>query len=168
MRRHRFQRSFSRQGATCSTTPPIRSSYRADRTILLEVDNPFHSEARDAIAPFAEVAKSPEPIHTYRLRPLSLWYAAAAGMPGSARFDALEPLSQKFPLPSNVPADLREETGGPLWQSAPLSEKTANSGWLRRIARCSKSWHASAACATTWANVSTRPASASKTVTGVF
>ena len=65
------------------------------------------AEARDAIAPFAELEKSPEHIHTYRLTPLSLWNAAAAGMPADAMIEALERFS-KFPLPSNVPADLRE------------------------------------------------------------
>ena len=80
---------------------------QGDRTILLEVDNPLHAEARDAIAPFAELEKSPEHIHTYRLTPLSLWNAAAAGMSAEAMAVALEKYS-KFPIPSNVPADLRE------------------------------------------------------------
>ncbi|MFM7113132.1 MAG: helicase-associated domain-containing protein, partial [Planctomycetota bacterium] len=53
---------------------------QGDRTILLEVDNPRYEPARDAIAPFAELVKSPEHIHTYRLTPLSLWNAAAAGL----------------------------------------------------------------------------------------
>src|SRR5271170_2432723 len=79
----------------------------ADRTVLVEVDNPLYAEARDAIAPFAELEKSPEHIHTYRLTPLSLWNAAAAGMPADAMIEALENFS-KFPLPTNVPADLRE------------------------------------------------------------
>ncbi len=80
---------------------------QGDRTILLEVDNPLHAEARDAIAPFAELEKSPEHIHTYRLTPLSLWNAAAAGMSAEAMADALAKYS-KFPIPANVPADLRE------------------------------------------------------------
>jgi DNA excision repair protein ERCC-3 len=80
---------------------------QGDRTILLEVDNPLYAEARDAIAPFAELEKSPEHIHTYRLSPLSLWNAAAAGMSAGAMIAALETYS-KFPVPSNVPADLRE------------------------------------------------------------
>jgi DNA excision repair protein ERCC-3 len=80
---------------------------QGDRTILLEVDNPLHAEARDAIAPFAELEKSPEHIHTYRLTPLSLWNAAAAGMSAAAMAAALEKYS-KFPVPSNVPADLHE------------------------------------------------------------
>src|SRR5580700_6476572 len=80
---------------------------QGDRTILLEVDNPLHAEARDAIAPFAELEKSPEHIHTYRLTPLSLWNAAAAGMSAESMAEALAKYS-KFPIPPNVPADLRE------------------------------------------------------------
>jgi DNA excision repair protein ERCC-3 len=80
---------------------------QGDRTILLEVDNPLHAEARDAIAPFAELEKSPEHIHTYRLTPLSLWNAAAAGMSAEAMIEALETYS-KFPIPGNLPPDLRE------------------------------------------------------------
>jgi DNA excision repair protein ERCC-3 len=80
---------------------------QGDRTILLEVDNPLYAVARDAIAPFAELEKSPEHIHTYRLTPLSLWNAAAAGMTALAMTAALEKYA-KFPVPANVPADLRE------------------------------------------------------------
>jgi DNA excision repair protein ERCC-3 len=80
---------------------------QGDRTILLEVDNPLHADARDAIAPFAELEKSPEHIHTYRLTPLSLWNAAAAGMPAGAMIAALEAYS-KFPLPANIPPDISE------------------------------------------------------------
>ena len=80
---------------------------QGDRTVLLEVDNPLHAEARDAIAPFAELEKSPEHIHTYRLTPLSLWNAAAAGMSADEMLDALSTFS-KFPLPPNLLTDLRE------------------------------------------------------------
>src|SRR4051812_3862616 len=83
---------------------------QGDRTVLLEVDNPSHAEARDAIAPFAELEKSPEHIHTYRLTPLSLWNAAAAGISADAMVDALSKYS-KFPLPPSLPADLRELVG---------------------------------------------------------
>ncbi|MBV8231695.1 MAG: helicase-associated domain-containing protein, partial [Planctomycetaceae bacterium] len=83
---------------------------QGDRTILLEVDNPLHAEARDAIAPFAELEKSPEHIHTYRLTPLSLWNAAAAGISADEMIDALGMYS-KFPLPPNLPVDLRELVG---------------------------------------------------------
>jgi len=80
---------------------------QGDRTILLEVDNPLHADARDAIAPFAELEKSPEHIHTYRLSPLSLWNAAAAGITAAAMVESLSAYS-KFPLPPNLPTDLRE------------------------------------------------------------
>src|SRR5262245_40708247 len=83
---------------------------QGDRTVLLEVDNPLYAEARDALAPFAELEKSPEHIHTYRLTPLSLWNAAAAGMSAEAMIDALATYS-KFPLPPNLPVDLRELVG---------------------------------------------------------
>jgi len=83
---------------------------QGDRTILLEVDNPLHAEARDTIAPFAELEKSPEHIHTYRLTPLSLWNAAAAGADADEMIAGLETYS-KFPLPPNLPADLRELVG---------------------------------------------------------
>ena len=83
---------------------------QGDRTVLLEVDNPLHADARDAIAPFAELEKSPEHIHTYRLTPLSLWNAAAAGMSAEQMVEALTTFS-KFPLPPNLPTDLRELVG---------------------------------------------------------
>ncbi len=80
---------------------------QGDRSLLMEVDNPKHPAARDAIAPFAELEKSPEHIHTYRLSDLSLWNAAAAGMSADEMIAALETFS-KFPLPSNIPIDIRE------------------------------------------------------------
>jgi DNA excision repair protein ERCC-3 len=80
---------------------------QGDRTILVEVDNPLYAEARDALAPFAELEKSPEHIHTYRLTPLSLWNAAAAGMSAAEMIDVLGKYS-KFPLPTNIAADLSE------------------------------------------------------------
>ncbi|MDX2035107.1 MAG: helicase-associated domain-containing protein [Isosphaeraceae bacterium] len=80
---------------------------QGDKTVLLEVDNPLYPEARDALAPFAELEKSPEHIHTYRLSPLSLWNAAAAGMDAESMIDALRTYS-KFPIPANLPVDLRE------------------------------------------------------------
>jgi DNA excision repair protein ERCC-3 len=80
---------------------------QGDRSVLVEVDNPRYAEARDALAPFAELEKSPEHIHTYRLTPLSLWNAAAAGMSAQAMLDVLGRYS-KFPLPSNLAPDIAE------------------------------------------------------------
>jgi DNA excision repair protein ERCC-3 len=80
---------------------------QADRSILVEVDNPKYAEARDALAPFAELEKSPEHIHTYRLSPLSLWNAAAAGLSAQAMIDTLSRYS-KFPLPVNLAPDITD------------------------------------------------------------
>ncbi len=80
---------------------------QGDRTVLVEVDNPRYAEARDALAPFAELEKSPEHIHTYRLTNLSLWNAAAAGMSAAQMVDVLARYS-KFPLPGNLGVDLAE------------------------------------------------------------
>ena len=80
---------------------------QSDRTILLEVDHPQHAEARDALAQFAELEKSPEHIHTYRLSPLSLWNAAAGGMNAEAILELLTAYS-KYPVPNNIVVDIRE------------------------------------------------------------
>jgi DNA excision repair protein ERCC-3 len=80
---------------------------QSDRTILLEVDHELHAEARDALAQFAELEKSPEHIHTYRLSPLSLWNAAAGGMDAQEVLDLLNDYT-KYPIPSNVAVDIRE------------------------------------------------------------
>ncbi len=80
---------------------------QSDRTILLEVDHPLHAEARDALAQFAELEKSPEHIHTYRLSPLSLWNAAAGGMSAQSVLELLEQYS-KYTIPPNISVDIRE------------------------------------------------------------
>src|SRR6266700_6292310 len=80
---------------------------QSDKTILLEVDHPQHAEARDALAQFAELEKSPEHIHTYRLSPLSLWNAAAGGMNASMILELLTRYS-KYDIPSNIVFDIRE------------------------------------------------------------
>ncbi|QDU60534.1 Type III restriction enzyme, res subunit [Planctomycetes bacterium Pan216] len=80
---------------------------QSDRTILVEVDNEKYQAARDALAPFAELEKSPEHIHTYRLTDLSLWNAAAAGMTAQEMIEVLDQNS-KFPLPANIGADIED------------------------------------------------------------
>lgn len=80
---------------------------QSDRSILVEVDNPKYAEARDALAPFAELEKSPEHIHTYRVTPLSLWNAAAAGLSADQMLDVLAKYS-KFALPANLQPDIEE------------------------------------------------------------
>ena len=80
---------------------------QSDRSILVEVDNPRYPAARDALAPFAELEKSPEHIHTYRITNLSLWNAAAAGITAEQMLDSLRQFA-KFPLPTNLRPDLEE------------------------------------------------------------
>jgi len=80
---------------------------QSDRSVLVEVDNPKYAEARDALAPFAELEKSPEHIHTYRISNLSLWNAAAAGFTAEQMIAVLNRYT-KFPVPANLPADVAE------------------------------------------------------------
>ena len=80
---------------------------QSDGTLLLDVHAGGFEAARSAISPFAELEKSPEHIHTYRLSPLSLWNAASAGLDGDAIASALAGHS-RFPVPGNVLAGIRE------------------------------------------------------------
>ena len=80
---------------------------QSDRTVLLEVENPLYEDARDELNGFAELLKSPEHIHTYRISPLSLWNAAAAGMTAVHIINALEHFS-KYDVPENIKFDIIE------------------------------------------------------------
>jgi DNA excision repair protein ERCC-3 len=83
---------------------------QSDRSILLEVDHPEAEAARAAIAPFAELEKSPEHVHTYRLTPLALWNARAAGLePDQVRAALVE--HSRYPVPPGLLADLVETMG---------------------------------------------------------
>src|ERR1700733_14525151 len=90
---------------SCDPTNPF--IVQSDRSILVEGDNPRYAEARDALAPFAELEKSPEHIHTYRISNLSLWNAAAAGFTADQMVDVLRRYT-KFPIPANLPTDIAE------------------------------------------------------------
>jgi DNA excision repair protein ERCC-3 len=106
---------------------------QSDRTLLLDVHAPKAEEARAAVMPFAELEKSPEHIHTFRITPLSLWNAASAGFTPADVAAVLDTYS-RYPVPQNildgfsdtmarygkirlVPAD------GPLDQLHPLPEE---------------------------------------------
>lgn len=80
---------------------------QSDRTVLLEVDSPLYEGARDALATFAELEKSPEHIHTYRITPLSLWNAAAAGMEVGEILAALDEYT-KYDVPQNITAEITD------------------------------------------------------------
>ena len=90
---------------TPSTDKP--AIVQSDRSILLETDGPVFEDARDNIAAFAELVKSPEHIHTYRITPLSLWNAAAAGMRAKAIIDCLRRFS-RYDIPQNLIADIED------------------------------------------------------------
>ena len=85
---------------------------QSDRSVLVEVDNPKYAEARDALAPFAELEKSPEHIHTYRISNLSLWNAAAAGFTAEQMVDVLRQVHQ-VPDPAQ-PAGRHRRDGQPV------------------------------------------------------
>ncbi|HEY7125190.1 MAG TPA: DNA repair helicase XPB [Ktedonobacterales bacterium] len=89
------------------TNPNNPLIVQSDRSLLLEVDHALHDEARDALAQFAELEKSPEHIHTYRLSPLSLWNAAASGLHFEQVVAALTKFS-KYDLPANVVTDIHD------------------------------------------------------------
>jgi DNA excision repair protein ERCC-3 len=80
---------------------------QSDKTVLLEVQNDLYADARDALARFAELEKSPEYIHTYRITPLSLWNAAAAGLSSTEIIDSLDRYS-KYEIPANVRVDISD------------------------------------------------------------
>lgn len=78
---------------------------QADKSILLEVNNSHHDDARNLLSRFAELIKSPEHIHTYKITNLSLWNAAASGMTSKAIIDSLEKYS-KYDVPDNIKTDI--------------------------------------------------------------
>ncbi len=86
-------------------TPENPFIVQSDKTVLVEVSSPRYEAGRDVLARFAELEKSPEHIHTYRITPLSLWNAASAGMMGQGVVAALTEYS-KYDLPDNVRRDM--------------------------------------------------------------
>jgi DNA excision repair protein ERCC-3 len=80
---------------------------QSDKTLLLEVEHPRADEARRAIAPFAELERAPEHVHTYRLTPLGLWNARAAGHDAEQVVDALVTYS-RYAVPPALLVDLAD------------------------------------------------------------
>ncbi|MGI9017533.1 MAG: DNA repair helicase XPB [Euzebya sp.] len=81
---------------------------QADMTVLLETSSPKASDARAELSRFAELVTAPEHIHTYRISPLSLWNAAAAGLSAEQATQTLTSLS-KYPPPPAVIAEVAEQ-----------------------------------------------------------
>ncbi len=98
----------------CRVSPPTRAAFvpsnplivQGDHTLLLEVMSAEYEAARDALLGFAELVKSPEYVHTWRMTPLSLWNAAAAGHTADAIIETLERFA-KYPVPEHIPAWVR-------------------------------------------------------------
>ena len=107
--------------------------------MLLEVDQPGYADARDFLALFAELEKAPEHVHFYRITPISVWNAAAAGLELELLLAGLVARS-RFPLPSALEGEIRgwferyglvrlEREDGALWLRSP------DSTLLRELAR---------------------------------
>lgn len=80
---------------------------QSDKTLLLEVDHERADACRKAIAPFAELERAPEHVHTYRVTPLALWNARAAGHDAEQVIDALIGHS-RYPVPHALLVDIAE------------------------------------------------------------
>ena len=102
---------------------------QSDRSLLLEVGGESYPACRDAISPFCELLKSPEHIHTYRITPLSIWNAAAAGLRAEDMVAALTDHS-RFEVPGNVLRDIQDLHG----RYGRLRLEQADDGELRLVA----------------------------------
>jgi DNA excision repair protein ERCC-3 len=83
---------------------------QSDKTLLLEVDHPLADECRKDIAPFAELERAPEHVHTYRVTPLALWNARAAGHDAEQVVDTLLKFS-RYPVPHALLVDVADTMG---------------------------------------------------------
>lgn len=123
---------------------------QGDRTVLLEVNAEGFHEARDFLARFAELEKSPEFFHTYRITPLSIWNAAASGLAADSILEFLR-LRSRYPVPPNVERDVLENIrkygllrlvrdDGGIWlessDDALLKDVTRNAAIKKLVGRC--------------------------------
>ena len=83
---------------------------QSDKTVLLEVAREGADDARRAIAPFAELERAPEHIHTYRITPLALWNARAGGLDAETVIHVLLTYS-RFPVPHALLTEIAETMG---------------------------------------------------------
>jgi DNA excision repair protein ERCC-3 len=83
---------------------------QSDHTILLEAQHPRHDEARDALHAFAELVKSPDYIHTWRITDLTLWNASSSGHSADEVVATLQALA-KYPVPEALIASIRSKMG---------------------------------------------------------
>ncbi|MCR5494927.1 MAG: DEAD/DEAH box helicase [Treponema sp.] len=80
---------------------------QGDRTLLLDVHAPLANECRNELIPFAELERSPEHLHTYRLTPLSLWNATSAGLTADDAVKVLEKYA-RYDVPQNISMWIKE------------------------------------------------------------
>src|SRR2546421_526496 len=100
------QCSLSAEERQLSSTPEAGPLIvQSDKTLLLEIDHPAAGAARAAIAPFAELERAPEHVHTYRVTPLALWNARAAGHDAEQVVDALVRFS-RYAVPQPLLVDV--------------------------------------------------------------
>src|SRR5262249_39023981 len=98
-------------GSELSSTPEAGPLIvQSDKTLLLEIGHPAASAARAAIAPFAELERAPEHVHTYRVTPLALWNARAAGHDAEQVVDALVRFS-RYAVPQPLLVDVVDTMG---------------------------------------------------------
>src|SRR5690349_22643216 len=109
---------------------------QSDKTLLLEVDHPLARDARSAIAPFAELERSPEHVHTYRVTPLGLWNARAAGHDAEQVVDALVRYS-RYAVPHALLVDVAD-TMDRYGRLQLVKHPTHGLVLLRWTGRCSK------------------------------
>ena len=88
-------------------TPSKPMIIQGDGTILLEVESDFYSECRDWLSRFAELVRSPEHVHTYKITPIAIWNAAASGLKSQKVLEVLATFS-KYQLPQNIVTDIHD------------------------------------------------------------
>ena len=113
---------------------------QGDRSLLLDVHAPLAEECRNALIPFAELEKSPEHLHTYKLTPLSLWNAASAGFSADDAVAVLEKFA-RYDVPQAVVAWIKEVCSRfgkirllPYEQEEEEGEKTSKEQYLVLVA----------------------------------
>ena len=104
---------------------------QSDKTLLLEIDHERAADCRKAIAPFDELERSPEHVHTYRITPLSIWNAAAAGKNAEQAKQGLIDHA-KYDVPATVLSQIDDFFG--RWGKVTL-EKGAEEGAMVLVAR---------------------------------
>jgi DNA excision repair protein ERCC-3 len=105
---------------------------QGDRSVLLEVDHPGYEDARAFLVRCAEIEKSPEHVHTYRLSDLSLWNCASTGMTADQVIAGLQRIA-RFAIASHLEHEIRDRMG--RWGQVRLEDVPEDPSLLRlRIA----------------------------------